>query len=59
MTRLPHSGRSQLVTLLSLVVAPALLHAQVPTARVDSALIAGLRWRNIGPANMSGRIADI
>ena len=59
MTRLPHSGRSQLATLLSLLAAPALLQAQVPTASVDSALIAGLRWRNVGPANMSGRIADI
>ncbi|MGH7561753.1 MAG: WD40/YVTN/BNR-like repeat-containing protein, partial [Gemmatimonadales bacterium] len=35
------------------------LQAQVPTANVDSALIAGLRWRAVGPANMSGRITDI
>jgi photosystem II stability/assembly factor-like uncharacterized protein len=35
------------------------LPAQLPTARVDSALLAGLRWRAIGPANMSGRITDI
>ena len=35
------------------------LPAQVPTASVDSSLIAGLRWRAIGPANMSGRITDI
>ncbi|HET9275897.1 MAG TPA: hypothetical protein VFN96_07500 [Gemmatimonadales bacterium] len=33
--------------------------AQVPTARIDSSLLAGLRWRAIGPANMSGRITDI
>ena len=26
---------------------------------IDSTMIAALRWRNIGPANMSGRIADI
>ncbi len=26
---------------------------------LDSATIAALRWRNVGPANMSGRIADI
>ena len=59
MTRLPRFGRSEFAVLLSLLAAPALLQAQVPTARVDSALIAGLRWRNVGPANMSGRIADI
>jgi photosystem II stability/assembly factor-like uncharacterized protein len=35
------------------------LAGQIPTARVDSSLIAGLRWRAIGPANMSGRITDI
>jgi hypothetical protein len=59
MNRLPRFGRSELATLLCLLPAPALLQAQIPTARVDSALIASLRWRNIGPANMSGRIADI
>jgi photosystem II stability/assembly factor-like uncharacterized protein len=32
-----------------------LLHAQVP----DSATIAGLRWRSIGPVNMAGRITDV
>ena len=35
------------------------LAAQVPTASVDSSLIAGLRWRAIGPANMSGRIVAL
>ncbi|MBI3790294.1 MAG: glycosyl hydrolase, partial [Gemmatimonadetes bacterium] len=37
--------------------------AAVPLAAqqrsLDSATIAALRWRNIGPANMGGRIADI
>lgn len=26
---------------------------------IDQAVIDGLRWRNVGPANMSGRIADV
>ena len=30
-----------------------------PAARLDSATLAGFRWRSIGPANMGGRIADI
>src|SRR5690606_40156409 len=28
-------------------------------AKLDSATLAGFRWRSIGPANMGGRIADI
>src|SRR5262245_66032708 len=26
---------------------------------LDSAFLAGLKWRSIGPANMSGRVSDI
>jgi hypothetical protein len=37
-------------------VAP--LRAQHSTA-LDSALLAGLRWRSIGPANMAGRVTDV
>lgn len=37
---------------------PVPLPAQV-AAPLDSTLLAGLRWRAIGPANMSGRITDI
>ena len=33
--------------------------AQETPARLDSATLAGFRWRSIGPANMGGRIADI
>jgi photosystem II stability/assembly factor-like uncharacterized protein len=29
------------------------------SAPLDSLTLAGLRWRNIGPANMSGRISDV
>lgn len=36
-------------------LAPGPLAAQVP----DSALLASFKWRNIGPANMGGRIVDI
>src|SRR4051794_33941550 len=28
-------------------------------AALDSATLAGFRWRSVGPANMGGRIADI
>ncbi|MBX6332722.1 MAG: hypothetical protein IRY91_12820, partial [Gemmatimonadaceae bacterium] len=39
------------------LVAPT---ARAQTARqLDSATLAGFRWRSIGPANMGGRIADI
>ncbi|NOT08178.1 MAG: hypothetical protein HOP28_08225, partial [Gemmatimonadales bacterium] len=55
MTRFPRLGLS----LLALAAVPPAIDAQVPTAQVDSSLIAGLRWRNIGPANMSGRIVDV
>lgn len=47
----------RLLSLLGLCVgAPAL--AQGP-ATLDSATLAAFRWRNIGPANMGGRVADI
>src|SRR5665213_2634532 len=41
------------------------LTAQAPVARasatqaLDSATLAGLKWRNIGPANMGGRVTSI
>jgi photosystem II stability/assembly factor-like uncharacterized protein len=34
------------------------LMAQV-TQPLDSAFLAGLKWRSVGPANMSGRVSDI
>ncbi|HEX9166390.1 MAG TPA: hypothetical protein VF862_10810, partial [Gemmatimonadales bacterium] len=43
---------------LSLLLTAAPLAAQAPQS-LDSAFIAGMRWRNIGPANMSGRVTDI
>src|SRR5438309_11210271 len=42
------------------LVSPALppLAAQT-TAPLDSTLLAGFRWRNIGPANMGGRVSSV
>ena len=37
------------------ILAPSSAAAQVP----DSALLAALEWRSIGPTNMSGRVTDI
>src|SRR5215207_1010244 len=39
------------------LLAPAFLAAQ--RTPLDSSTIAAFRWRNIGPANMSGRVTDI
>lgn len=58
MNRLLHLRRSSLAALFALSL-PSLLLAQIPTAKVDSAILAGLRWRNVGPANMGGRISDV
>jgi hypothetical protein len=41
-----------------LLTAPS-LRAQKRAAPLDSATLASFTWRNIGPANMGGRIADI
>lgn len=41
----------------ALTVTPLAAHTQVTT--LDSATLAGFRWRSIGPANMGGRVADI
>ena len=41
--------------LAAALMLPAAIHAQ----QLDSTTIAALRWRAVGPANMSGRITDI
>ncbi len=51
--------RSTILTVLSLVSIVSLASAQLPTASIDSTLLAGFRWRSIGPANMSGRVTDV
>ncbi|HET9983976.1 MAG TPA: hypothetical protein VFQ38_10330 [Longimicrobiales bacterium] len=49
--------------LLTLLLVPlgiflaAPLRAQAPSP--DSSLLAGLKWRNVGPANTAGRVTDI
>ncbi len=50
----------------AILVAAAPLSAQAPVpaapaapAPLDSATLAGFRWRSVGPANMAGRITDI
>src|SRR5438105_14407196 len=42
------------------LVSPALppLAAQT-TAPLDSTLLAGFRWRNVGPANIGGRVSSV
>jgi len=48
------------VVILALIATSTLtgrLHGQQPTTRPE--LVEALRWRNIGPANMTGRIASI
>ena len=39
----------------ALIAAPTLVAAQ----GIDSATIAGMRWRSVGPAVFEGRVADI
>ena len=53
----PRGGGAAIVIALTaaLVAAPTLLAAQ----GVDSAMVAGMRWRSVGPAHFEGRIADI
>ena len=46
---------SSWLQLAALVSAPSILAAQ----GVDSAMLAGMRWRSVGPAHFEGRIADI
>ncbi|MBX9928461.1 MAG: hypothetical protein K2X99_06055, partial [Gemmatimonadaceae bacterium] len=46
-------------TLLRVASVSALASAVAGAQQADSATIAGLRWRNVGPANMSGRITDV
>jgi photosystem II stability/assembly factor-like uncharacterized protein len=50
-----------LLPLLAVASLATPLAAQAPTraASLDSATLAGMRWRQVGPANMSGRITDV
>jgi len=52
---LKHSSAKILIVLVSVF----LLASSLPAAKVDPQLLAGLKARSIGPANMSGRIGAI
>ncbi len=50
--------RTRLIGAVALVMAASsTAAAQAPA--IDSAFAAGLRWRPVGPANMSGRVTDV
>jgi len=49
--------RRILTTLVLALLLPAPLLGQ--RMRADSAFLAAMRWRSIGPANMSGRVSDV
>src|SRR5512147_2428288 len=52
------NGRNGFFAFIALVMLSAL--TGVPTAQTnDPSLVKNFRWRNIGPANMQGRISDI
>ena len=52
-------SRSRLLPWLAAVATalPGAVHAQA--AGLDSATVAGLRWRTVGPANFMGRLSDV
>ena len=53
---------NRLPRVLALSMAAALAPFNVPAVQAqtpDSALVAGLEWRAIGPTNMSGRVTDV
>src|SRR5256885_3702825 len=41
------------------VAAPPPPLASQVTTPLDSTLLAGFRWRNVGPANMGGRVSSV
>ena len=55
------NGRNPLAVILGIfsilliIAAPRPVHAQMD----DSGIAKAFKWRSIGPANMSGRVADI
>ena len=51
--------RSRLSGFAITLLAAALVTPRLAAQGIDSAVVAGLRWRNIGPANFEGRVSDI
>src|SRR5580693_9303073 len=47
------------LTLFAGLVVPAFLAATLAAQTPDSASLASMRWRSIGPVNMAGRITDV
>jgi len=50
---------SVLSALAATVVSGAAAFAQASKPALDSATLAGFRWRTVGPANFEGRVADV
>jgi photosystem II stability/assembly factor-like uncharacterized protein len=55
----PHRSIALLALAAGLLVAPASVPAQQKSASLDSANMSLFGWRNVGPADMGGRVADI
>jgi photosystem II stability/assembly factor-like uncharacterized protein len=55
----PHRPIALAALTAGLFLPPAFAHTQQRTAPLDSATMAVFSWRNIGPADMGGRVADI
>src|SRR5262252_10356799 len=50
---------SVLSALAATIVSSATALAQSAKPALDSATVAGFRWRTVGPANFEGRVADV
>jgi len=50
---------SVLSTLAATIMGSAPALAQTAKPQLDSATLAGFRWRTVGPANFEGRVADV
>jgi photosystem II stability/assembly factor-like uncharacterized protein len=55
----PHRPIALAAFAVGLVLSPASMSAQQKSASLDSATVAFFGWRNVGPADMGGRVADI
>src|ERR1051326_286022 len=40
-------------------VGAALIAAPLSAQTLDSSIVAGFRWRNVGPSNFNGRLSDV
>ncbi len=55
----PMRPTSVLSVLAATVVSGSAVLAQASRPALDSATVAGFRWRTVGPANFEGRVADV